>query len=53
MELTATNDNGVEKTFENVVGLERDDGDLMIRMLLGEHATEWERVIDGRVELLH
>lgn len=52
MELVATNGSCTEQTFENVIGLVRDDGDLKVHINIGDGATKWETVVDGQVERL-
>lgn len=53
MELIATNDVSETRTFDNVIDLDRDEsGDLLVHIDVGDGATKWERVIDGRVERL-
>lgn len=51
MEVRTTNNFGDVKEFENVLDIDRSEsGDLLIHIQIGESATKWEKVIDGKVE---
>lgn len=52
MTLIVENKKGNEQKFDNFVSLERDGADLLVQLSVDEHATRWERVVEGTVTLI-